>query len=88
MTVWKLTPIDLNHRDWEASTHRKEVIVRAESEKNARQLATHAFFIATKKVTPGEKVRTNPWSQPTLVSATEVDDSNYPKTEQEEILDP
>lgn len=87
MAIWKLKPIDPNHRDWEASMYRKEVIVRAESETRARQVATSAFAIAT-KVTLGEKVRINPWSQSTLVSATEVEGSNYPETGQEEILDP
>jgi hypothetical protein len=87
MTIWKLNPIDLNHRDWEASTYRREVIVRAESEKRARQIATSAFHIAT-TVTPGEKIKSNPWSQTALVSAVEVKDGSYPETGKEEILGP
>jgi hypothetical protein len=37
MKIWKLNPIYLNHRDWEASRYRGEVIVRAESEERARE---------------------------------------------------
>ena len=87
MTIWKLNPIDLNHRDWEASTYRREVIVRAESEERARQIATNAFRIAT-TVIPGEKIINNPWSQAALVSAIEVKDESYPETGKEEILGP
>ena len=89
MAIWKLKPIDLSHRDWEASTYRKEVevIIRADSEKRARQVATSAFLIAT-EVIPGEKVKTNPWSQAALVSVVEVKDKNYPVTGKEEILGP
>ena len=87
MAVWKLKPIDPNHRDWEASTYRKEVVIRAESEKRARQVATSAFGIAT-EVIPGEKIQTNPWSQPALVSVVEVKNGSYPGTGKEEILGP
>lgn len=87
MKIWKLNPIDLNHRDWETSTYRREVIVRAESEKRARQIATSAFHIAT-TVTPGEKIKNNPWNQAALVSAVEIEDESYPETEKEEILGP
>lgn len=87
MTIWKLSPIDLNHRDWEASRFPGEIIIRAESEERARQIATKAFCIAATKP-PGDKIPKNPWSQSALVSAVEVKDESYPKTGREEILDP
>ena len=87
MAIWKLTPIDLGHRNWQASSFAQEIIVRAGSEDKARKIATNAFC---KGVTspPGEEIPTNPWSQPALVSASEIKGSNYPETGQEEILDP
>ena len=87
MTIWKLNPIDPNHRDWEASTYREDVIIRADSEERARRIATSAFRKAT-EVTPGEKIKINPWSQPALVSIVEVKDEGYPETGKEEILGP
>ena len=60
MKIWKLKPIDPNHRDWKASTYQGEVIVWAGSEKRAREIATSAFLIAT-DVTAGEKIHANPW---------------------------
>lgn len=87
MTIWKLNPIDLNHRDWEASRFRGEIIVRAESEERAREFLTDRLRIAATKP-PGDKIQKDPWSQPALVSAVEVKGESYPKTGKEEILDP
>ena len=87
MTIWKLTPIDLKHRDWEASRFQKEIIVRAESEERARKFLTDRLYRAATKP-PGDEIPTSPWSQPALVSAVEVKDESYPKTGKEEILDP
>jgi hypothetical protein len=87
MAVWKLKPINLNHRDWEASTYRGEVFVRATSEKRSRQIATSAFRIAT-GVTLGEKIHLDPWIQPDLVSAVQVSDENYLNAGKEEIVGP
>ena len=77
----------MGHRNWQASSFDQEIIVRAESEDRAREIAVSAF---RKGVTspPGEEIPINPWSQPALVSVAEVTDSNYPETGQEEILDP
>lgn len=87
MAIWKLTPIDLEHRDWQTSSFDREIIVRAESEERAREIATSAFRTGATSP-PGKEIPTNPWSQSALVSAAEVKDSNYPETGQEEILNP
>jgi hypothetical protein len=91
MAIWKLIPINRNHRDWATSRYGKEVrevIIRAKSEERARRVATMAFCAAVTKQLPGDEVPASPWNQQALVSATEVTDSNYPETGQEEILDP
>ena len=87
MTIWKLIPIDLNHRAWEVSRYRGEVIIRADSEEKARQIAASAFRVAATKP-PGEEVQLDPWQQAALVSAVEVMDESYPTIGKAEILGP
>ncbi len=87
MAIWKLEPTDISSRDWEASTYRGEIIVRAESETKARQIAAIAFGIATKK-NLGEDIAFNPWNQSSLVSAVTIQDSNYKNDGKEEIVGP
>lgn len=36
MALWKLQPLDLSDSNWEASSHRGVVIVRAPDEETAR----------------------------------------------------
>jgi len=87
MTIWKLIPIDTNHRHWEASRYRGEVIIRADSEEKARQVAASAFRIAATNP-PGEELQSDPWKQAALVSAVEITVESYPANGKPEILDP
>ena len=48
MPVWKLTPIDLDDPNWEASSHRSAAVVRAPDEDAARAAAAKAFDVATR----------------------------------------
>jgi hypothetical protein len=88
MPVWKLIPIDLNHRYWKASLYQKEVVVRARSVKKAREIASLRFLTAKKKTILGEETPGDPWAEPTLVSAVEIKGENYPDTGEEEIVGP
>ncbi len=45
MHIWRLKALKLGSPHWEASTNQGDVIVRAESEANARHLAAKAFGI-------------------------------------------
>ena len=36
MPIWTLEPLDVGNPNWEASTYKGKVIVRAETEKKAR----------------------------------------------------
>ncbi len=45
MRIWRLKALSLSSPRWKASTYRGDVIVRAESEANARRLAAKAFGI-------------------------------------------
>ena len=87
MRIWRLKALNFSSPHWEASTYQGNVIVRAETEANARQLATQAFWIATEKI-PGKEVAVNPWSHPRLVQAAVLAGSQYDPDGDEEILSP
>lgn len=70
MPVYRLSPVDLNDRDWEASTHKDECLVHATDESKARLYATREFGIATTRK-PGEDVKASPWNQKGKVTAQE-----------------
>jgi hypothetical protein len=87
MKLWILKVLDQKSADWEASTHKGEVIVRAVSENSARNEASKEFFIATKHV-KGETVKANPWSQSELVSCNEYSGCEYQVEGQSGVLIP
>ena len=49
MHIWKLSVIDPISSNWEASPHKGDVIVRAESADAARNQAAITFSIATQR---------------------------------------
>ena len=71
--IWRLTPIDLKPDDWLRSTHKKEVLLRADGEDQARDLAAAAFDQAAGKDL-GSPLPTRPWLQPALVKCETVID--------------
>ncbi|MEW6331238.1 MAG: hypothetical protein AB1560_07245 [Pseudomonadota bacterium] len=87
MPIWKLTPKDINSRDWEASIYRGVVIIRAESERRARQIASNTFGIAT-EVKLGERIAINPWGQSLHVSAATIFDNKYHDSGNEGVVGP
>ena len=87
MTVWRLTPIDLLDPNWNASSHRGEVIIRAGSEKAARALAAEAFNVVT-RFPPGTGILAPPWTRPSSVRAERVKDERYPPDGPAGVLHP
>lgn len=87
MTVWKLTPLDLTDPNWEASSHRGTVIVRAPDEEAAREAVEAAFGVKT-RFAPGRGVKAPPWKRGTLVRAERISDPKYEVEGPTEILDP
>ncbi len=85
--IWRLKALRLSSPHWEASTYQGIVIVRAETEANARRLATQAFWIATDKI-PLQEVPANPWIHSWLVAAEVLEGSQYDPDGDEEILFP
>ena len=64
MPLWKLTPIDMENPNWEASTHKGEVIARAETEEKARSLCVSAFRTGATKGHVGAIIPYPPWKYP------------------------
>ncbi len=84
--IWRLKALRLSSPHWEASTYQGNVIVRAETEADARHLATEAFWIATDKTSL--EVPVNPWSYSWLVAAEVFEGSQFDPDGDEEILSP
>lgn len=87
MAIWKLSPINLNHPDWETSNYKGEIIVRSESEDRARIFISEKLRKAVCKPA-GAEVQIVPWKQPALVSCIELKEESYSKIGMDEILDP
>ncbi len=87
MPIWKLTPIDLDDPNWEASSHRGLIIVRAPNEASAREAAEEAFGVPT-RFPPGKGMRVPPWTRSELVRAEIIDSPIYPAEGPTEVLEP
>lgn len=61
-SIWHLKPADISSVNWKASTYCGETIIRACSERQAREIATKAFGIAVRRYGWGE-TPVNPWSR-------------------------
>ncbi len=87
MAIWKLTPVDLSDRDWQASSHRGVAIVRAPTEQAARNAAQAAFGVKT-GFPPGEGVKAPPWRRPALAQAERIKDPSFDPEGPTEVLQP
>lgn len=68
MATYRLSPRSehLSHRDWAASTIQDEMLVGADDENHAREIAMAASCIATK--VDGGPMRFSPWLQDGLTN--------------------
>jgi len=87
MAVWSLIPLDLDDPDWEASSHRGPVVVRAANERQARKLAAEAFDVKT-GFPPREGMRFPPWTRAALVKAQRTDDPRFEGEGPPAVLEP
>jgi hypothetical protein len=87
MPLWKLQPLDPGDPNWEASSHRGLVIVRAPDEEAARDEAQRAFGVKT-RFSPRAGIKVPPWTRPSLVAAERVRDERYEEDGPTEILEP
>ncbi len=87
MALWELTPSNLDHPRWEASTYKGRVTVRAPNGDAARQAATQKFYIATGGPIGGLK-RRSPWEDHTLLQVTPIENDRYEAEGPTEVLEP
>jgi len=87
LPVWKLEPLDAEHRNWKASTYQGTVIIRAPNEENARWIAKLAFGVATDR-NLGEDTLFSPWGDSTLVGVCQLTTTDHSEEGDEAILDP
>ena len=87
MPIWKLTPTDRLSRDWELSTYKGAIIVRAPSQEEARMRATGVFAIS-QEARPGTDSPEPPWDQPDLVNCSCVTDSQFDEEGPTVVLSP
>jgi hypothetical protein len=86
MPVYRLIPVDLSDAWWQASSHRGVALVRAGSEKRARELALLAFAIAVD--TRAGTGLASPWLHPDKVRVEVVTDTAHPSAGPEGVLEP
>ncbi len=87
MRIWRLSPVDPSDRNWQASAHRGVTIVRAETEKEARNLAQQAFGVKT-RFAPKTGIIAPPWQRSELVAAEILIDSPFERQGPAEVLQP
>jgi len=87
MPIWRLEPCDLQDPNWEASSHRGPVVVRAPSEDTAREAAEKAFGVKTRFAT-GRGGHAPPWRRPQLVHARIIESAIYAADGPVEVLEP
>ena len=84
MPIYRLTPIDLNSPAWAASNYTGLAVIRAPTERAARQAAVQGFG----KEHPEIPWHANPWWQLALVTCEAWVDSGYPETGPTAIVAP
>jgi hypothetical protein len=84
MPIWRLTPTDLNSPLWAASNYHGIAVIRATTERDARQAAVQGFG----KELPGIHWHAHPWYQLALVACEELLNSGYPENGPTAILEP
>lgn len=87
MRIYKLTPINPTYDGWRYSSFNGQVIVRAATEIDARQLASLAFSRMA-PVIPGQETAGDPWSQGSQVDCAVFEDRRHPIDGLPEILEP
>ena len=88
MLIWRLVPTDTLEPNWQVSSHREAVVVRAAQECTARDAAAAAFSVSQGRQRSGGAVRLPPWSLAHLVRAEPVAQFAYSVEEPTEVLEP
>ena len=78
MKIWKLSPHDLSFPGWRNSDYQGDAVVRAEDEKEARNIAASHFWSLSEQVSSCQKTPCSPWDDPAAIECIELDNSDYP----------
>ena len=87
MQIWELEPSNFEHSSWRISRFKDRAVIRAASEKRAREIAGRAFESAAKG-NLGDDTPLPVWSNAALVKARRLEGSKYPEDGPEAILEP
>jgi hypothetical protein len=87
MLIWRLVPTDTLDPNWQVSSHRQPVIVRAAQECTARDAAAAAFSVPQGRSVRGA-VRVPPWMLAHLERAEPIEHSSYSLDGPTEVLAP
>ncbi len=88
MAIWKLEPTNLESPDWQISSYVGRAIVRAPDATSARRMAAEQFTRAARTPLIGQDSPASPWTNPELVTCTELADSDFDPEGPAEVLDP
>jgi len=88
MKVFRLIPTDTKDPCWQASTHMGTVVVRADTERDARDMTAFAFKVEKKSHTLERLLTEGPWQREEIVACVVAIDPNYSLAGPEEILSP
>lgn len=83
MQIYQLHPAGTDAPEWSFSAFKGPVLVRAESEADARGLACERYGIASRSAG-----RISPWSRADLVQAAVIPQPRYPLHGRSMILEP
>jgi hypothetical protein len=83
MQIYQLSPAVPDAPEWQSSAFKGPVLVRAESEAQARELACDRYWIASRA-----EGRSPAWAQAELVQAEVLLQPNYPMNDRAMILEP
>lgn len=73
LRLYRLTPVDIGHNDWRASTHKEPVTVRAQTEQLARWHAAKAYHFAARRRAGDLASPENPWLSPRRSTIEEIE---------------
>lgn len=74
LRLYRLKPVDLDHIDWRASSHKGPATVRAQSAELARWHAAAKFHVRTRPRKGEDVSAENPWLQAERVTVKEIAD--------------
>src|SRR3954452_13331571 len=85
MKIWRLLPVDPHSEAWRGSTHKGPALVRAETARRARELATARF---TGDVSRRMSAAASPWDDDAMVRAEAAAEVLHPQDGPEGVLEP